>query len=247
MYVPKYDIKKTKKLKFARFGGLSSVNQTGYDPNSDDFHSPPTSRGFYAFVWPYYEMFLLGAPQTLNPYVIGAKFSYVRDKDEKIVDSNHPEYETLAKKHQNKYWSISTKAWYEFLKKLPVWDDPEYDIKDEALRKEWDKKCSGVAKWVLVARPHPKIFEFDGVLWSHLGDHLRPEQILARTRDWTKSTVADYRIALDKEMGVVRKADAHIEADYSKTEKEFCFSCLFRKNPFRNFRRDNLEVFIEKI
>ena len=47
-------------LKFIRFGGLSSVRQKGYDPSMPTFHSPPSRRGIYAFVYPHIESFLLG-------------------------------------------------------------------------------------------------------------------------------------------------------------------------------------------
>ena len=38
------------KLRFVRYGGLSSVRQRGYDPSMPGFHSPPARRGIYAFV-----------------------------------------------------------------------------------------------------------------------------------------------------------------------------------------------------
>lgn len=46
-------------MKFARCGGLSAVKQTHYKSIPETFHSPPTRRGTYAFIWPYYELFLV--------------------------------------------------------------------------------------------------------------------------------------------------------------------------------------------
>lgn len=46
-----------KPVKFCRYGGLSRKHQKGY--GSETYHAPPTRRGFYAFVWPYVEFFLL--------------------------------------------------------------------------------------------------------------------------------------------------------------------------------------------
>jgi hypothetical protein len=48
-----------KPIRFCRWGGLSSVNQRGYDASMPTFHCPPCRRGIYAFVWPYIETFLL--------------------------------------------------------------------------------------------------------------------------------------------------------------------------------------------
>jgi hypothetical protein len=124
----KYDISKTSKLKFARFGGLSSVNQPVYKSVSDDFHAPPATRGFYCFVWPHYEMVLLGADCTKNPKVTGAKFVYVRDNKDKIVTDLHPEYESVYC-DRNKYWSVNTDEYNEFLVKNEYLNCDEFDSK----------------------------------------------------------------------------------------------------------------------
>lgn len=48
-----------KEVKFVRYGGLSPVPQKGFSKKFPTLHSPPERSGFYAFVWPYIEMFLL--------------------------------------------------------------------------------------------------------------------------------------------------------------------------------------------
>ena len=75
------------KIKFARFGGLSSVKQKGYDSSMPGFHSPPCKRGIYAFVYPYYIPFLLGSSSYSGFDSKHNKMEYVKDKfGEFVVD-----------------------------------------------------------------------------------------------------------------------------------------------------------------
>lgn len=239
----KYSIDKTKKLKFARFGGLSSVNQRGYDSKMPSFHSPPASRGFYCFVWPFYEIFLLGADCTKSPYVTGAKFIYLRDKSGNVINDKHPEYEALSSKEQTKYWSIETKERAAWRSKWPDYEDPEYDAKVEALEKEWEEKFSDAAKWVFVEKPTPRIFDFDGEIWHHLVATVSPGGILARKGGWVKSTVSDYRDALMKEMHL--KQIEH--AKYNKDCPRYSPMFVGRKRSTNYSMKDHLECFIEKL
>lgn len=227
----KYDISKTSKLKFARFGGLSSVNQRGYKSVSDTFHSPPATRGFYCFVWPHYEMFLLGADCTKNPKVTGAKFVYVRDNKNNIITDLHPEYESVYC-DRNKFWSIESSEYNEFLKQN---DDLDYD----GFEAKW--KLLNLPKYVLVTRPSPRIFTYEGELWHHLGTHLKQHQILATKGQWYKSTVQDYRTALEKKMHESRKSTmSHM---FDKNNK----NVMSQKSAFRFSSKDELECFIEKL
>lgn len=232
----KYNITKTKKLKFARFGGLSSVNQKGYDPIPRSMHSPPCSRGFYAFVWPYYEMFLLGgyANQVWKP---GSKFTYARDKEGKVIDDKHPDFEKTYMESDTGYWQVETKAYAKHMENSPDFDDPEYCEKNEALRNDWDVFHTNEAKWVLAKKPSPRIFEFDGELWHHLGCNLKQHQIIGRYGGWVKSSVLDFRGALEKEMHRARSEEMkHLKQTMPST-----------KSPFRFYCKDYLEVFIEKV
>jgi hypothetical protein len=54
-------MKRTKKIVFARFGGLSPVK---YKKKGDGFHAPPCKKGIYAFVYPYIEIFLWSWNET---------------------------------------------------------------------------------------------------------------------------------------------------------------------------------------
>lgn len=228
----KYNIVKTKNLKFARYGGLSSVNQTGYDPHTDDFHSPPARRGFYAFVWPFIEVFLLGADCTKDPRTIGAKFTYVRDNVGVIITDLHPEYESYYSKHE-KYWSIQTD---EYTKFYADHTDLGYDRYDEL----WTSLK--LPRYFLVEKPKPRIFEYNGVLWHHLGIHLKPHLILGTKDSWVKTDMDAYRCALKKEMH-----KAH------KEMMNWCFTpgpykiLPTKKMALRRTTMDHLEVFIEKL
>ena len=229
--MPKYDIKKTARLKFVRFGGLSSINQLGYETNTPDFHAPPAKRGFYAFVWPYVELFLLGKKCTCDPRVIGAKFTYVRDNKGVIITDLHPEYKSYYSKHE-KYWSVITEEYNDFYKKHKDMKDDDYD----AL---W--KNLNLPKYFLTQRPKPRIFEYNGLLWHHLGNHLKPHLILATKGDWVKTDMNSYRIALDKEM---HAAQTNIAQTYGKYGPQ---GIVGKTASLRRQCRDHLEVFFERI
>lgn len=226
----KYDISKTSKIKFARFGGLSSVNQRGYKSVSENFHSPPATRGFYCFVWPYYELFLLGADCTKNPKVTGSKFMYVRDNKDNIITDLHPDYEYYSE--HNKYWPIETNEYEKFLEQNEKLSYKEYDDK-------W--KQLNLPRYMLVEKPSPRIFTHEGELWHHLGNYLKPHQILGTKGGWYKSTIGDYREALEKKMHSCRKsAMSHM---FDKNNK----NVMSQKSAFRFGSKDELECFIEKL
>jgi hypothetical protein len=153
-------------IKFARWGGLSPVKQAGYGGTT--FHSPPARKGIYAFVWPYIEKFLLGGYEQIGR----GKFTYVKDKDGNVIDSDHPSYESESEKH-NKYWSV------------PMDSDPtnpDYQVK----------------KWALATLTKPKIFDYDGEIWHHL--QVPGNRILDSKNDWIKTDFDVYREALRKEL-----------------------------------------------
>lgn len=228
-----------KKIKFARFGGLSSVNQLGYTTKDPSHHSPPCKRGFYAFVWPYYEFFLLsGGLWTNYAWAIGTKFSYVKDAKGNVVDEKHPDFDNLSE--GTKYWSIPTKAWYHFEKQYwPKYDDPEYDTKKEAYRIKWDTEHFDIAKWVLVKKPSPKIFEYKGNVWHHLKECASPSGIMKEKGGWVLSSYDEYLHALNKDMHASRT----IQSGYwNKTKMPYS-----TKNPYFGICKDHLEVFIEKV
>ena len=222
-----------KKIKFARFGGLSSVNQRGYRSNNDSYHGPPATRGFYAFVWPYYEFFLLSANCTSDPKTIGSKYSYVRDKDGNVIDDKHPEFEKLS----DRYGCSNTAAYEKFSEEnVELFDDNynEYKKKYEEVFGD-----GGIARSVLVKRPGPRIFEYKGDIWHHLENTISPHGIMKKKGGWIKSTFEEYAKALEKNMHISRR----LQSEYSSNKG----LPMSTKNPYRGICKDHLEVFIEKL
>lgn len=75
------------KIKFVRFGGLSSVIQNGYNPAMLTGHAPPARRGIYAFVYPLIESFLIGSSVLLSH-----RMEWVKDKDGNKISEEHPDF-----------------------------------------------------------------------------------------------------------------------------------------------------------
>jgi len=69
--------------KFVRFGGLNLKQQKGYDTLSDEYHSPPAPRGFYAMPLVAQEWFLLGAMRHYQPGVLP---NYPKENEEWTED-----------------------------------------------------------------------------------------------------------------------------------------------------------------
>lgn len=230
------------KIKFARFGGLSSVNQRGYKSNTDSFHGPPCRRGFYAFVWPHYDFFLLSnGKTTTNPWNIGTKFRYVKDAKGNIINDKHPEFKELSGKH--KYWTVHTKLWYNHMQAWEdlniSYDDVNYDKLRDEFDAAWETKYNDAAKWVLVQKPSPKIFEYKGNLWHHLSCWLSPSGVIKQKGGWTLSSFEEYKVALEKDMHQAIKLQTH---EYNLRKIPYS-----TKNPYHGVCKDHLEVFIEKL
>jgi hypothetical protein len=185
-------------------------------------------------VWPYYELFLLGAPQTDSPWVRGAKFTYIRDKKGNIITDRHPDYEAICEADTGwNRWSTQTKKWVKAREKFPKMDWADFE-------EIWERDHPNDPRYVLVKKPHPRIFTYDGELWHHLGEYLKPDQIIARHGKWVKSSMEDYRGALEKDVHEARKWGFSLVAKYELYTPS-------AKSPFRNYDRDHLEVFIEKL
>lgn len=67
---------------FVRFGGLDLKNQKGF--GNKTFHSPPSSRGVYAFPKIAQEMFLIGSLDKFQPGILPKSPEYPRDKEVEI-------------------------------------------------------------------------------------------------------------------------------------------------------------------
>jgi len=96
---------------FVRFGGLDLKNQNGFGKNT--FHSPPSSRGFYAFPKSMQEHFLIGS----------------LDKTQKSIFAKMPEYpENGTKEEKEEYQNYD---WDKF--------NEERDKRYTEIRKEFRK------------------------------------------------------------------------------------------------------------
>jgi len=196
-----------KVIRFMRFGGLSPVRQVGFkrwknvgnqhSPNSSGrisdpsnkndpptFHTPPARKGIYAFVWPFYDLFLV--PRE--------KYQIKKDKNGK-----------------------------------PIYFGDEGDED----------------RFPDLELPHPKLFDWNGPLWHHLGEWVNPKDIIATRGSWTKTSFPVFIDALRKD------AHANTSTDFSRQwnpngpyRPNWQFS---KANPFRHTSKDHLEVFIEDL
>jgi len=166
-------------IQFVRWGGLSSVKQKGYDIEMPTFHSPPTRRGIYAFVWPYIEKFLLGS-SIFKPY----RMKWLKDKNGKKIKYEEGKYEKGTsvwknEKNKNKFENLLEK-------------NNNNNLKEDLEKIREDGKF-------LAEHIRPKKFKYKGDLWHHL--KVKNKDILQRKGDWVKTSFENYKKALYKELG----------------------------------------------
>lgn len=113
---------------FVRFGGLDLKNQKGY--GSENFHSPPSSRGIYAFPKIAQEMFLVGSLDKYQPGILAKYPEYPKDKE---IDING----------RKKLSDVDRKIWEETRDSFD-WDQNEKQRRKRysEIRKEF-KKTNG--------------------------------------------------------------------------------------------------------
>jgi hypothetical protein len=189
-------LKLKEKIKFIRFGGLSPVIQEGYSTKMKDFHSPPARRGFYSFVYPYIEPFLLGGVNDLMGMDgTNNKVKYVLNSSGKRIYYDELEKENPELLHK---YSMGNKKWFS--------RTIEYRKHCEKAR-EWEKENKigpypefvghtyVLVEWAVTG----KIFTVsdDCLIWNHLIGHVKfPIQSRGQ---WILTTVYDFRLALEKE------------------------------------------------
>lgn len=218
-------------IKFARFGGLSPVEQTHYKTGDDKpFHNPPRRKGVYAFVHDYIESFLLGA--TMEPDHISNKSMWLKDDDgNRILFEDF--YDTTSHFNDKRFRYEIKKEWVKFLR---IKNIKSKDLHDQ--------------DGYITVLKRPKIFTYDGELWHHLGDNLKPHQIIEISGSWYKTSMDDYIIALNIERKTVLKQKHNSDIQYCKLNLSTIFKGKqdpFKRNSGINFSKDHLEVFIEKI
>jgi hypothetical protein len=213
---------KNKSYNFIRFGALSQMNQLTY--GNGTFHSPPKKKGIYAFPEGLVDRFLLTA--TNDPRNPSHKSYWLRDENgNKIEDKYfwddvwcqkmdsygiHKKYKSLVKKKKIRIKDIFTMA--------DSNTDDDFKI------------------FYVCVYKKPRKFAYDGDIWCHLGENLKPEHIIEESGSWVKVSMDDYLLALKKEKHKIRK------------EMMAIFGIQWKDvDPFRNYCTDHLEVFIEKI
>jgi len=215
-------------MKFVRFGGLSSVYQEQYKAVDKSFHNPPKKRGCYAFVYGYIDKFLIGT--TYEPGHISNKSYWLRDDNGNKIKCDDLFYTVKVKKSYSiEFISKISPIYIKLLKKQKI--------------KVKDINCYKGYTFVL---KKPKVFEYNGEIWHHLGENLKPEQIIESNGSWVKTSMGDFELALKIEYKKLLK-------DKHKTDKEFnILNFKGKQNPFNpsfgiKYNKDHLEVFIEKI
>ena len=215
------------KMKFARFGGLSPVKQDHYKTGEDKgFHNPPRKRGIYAFPYPYIEKFLLGA--TDQPGHVSNKTKWLRDQEGNRIKYN--DFYDRTKEYNKKTFEYPIKP--EYLKLLKKLNIAQKDIRST---------CDNEITYITVLNK-PRAFEYDDELWHHLGNHLKPHQILATSGSWVLTDMDNYQIALRLEVHSTKKQMLKSWSQYSDMKD------LMKRDPYKTmFAKDHLEVFIESL
>ena len=227
----------TKKVKFSRVGGLSPVIQKGYTTNDSErgYHTPPARKGFYAFIHPYFEPFLLGGGWAK----VGQKhqkFEYLKDGNGNrvklfIADNNLKDINPELKKYfiKGKHGKfdrsldgtdISSKFWTE-------------DIRDEN---------GDYINCYLIKRKTLRVFSHTGELWHHLKNStVKPFEIIKEVGDWIKTDYDTFVRALERDkIDCVKMLVGDSNFRFSQIE-------INTRNVYTYVSKDHLEVFIERI
>lgn len=214
-----------KRIKFARFGGLSPVIQKGYttDEKTRGYHTPPARKGFYAFIWPYYDFFLLGGPFS-NVDSKYPKFEYLKDIKGNKIKYSVGVGDMMKPNPELKKYALQGK-WGQFLKACDC---------DDISDKIWSH--DGYA----VIRKSPKIFTHTGELWHHLKNKaVKPGDIINEVGDWIKTDYDTFVKAFhyDKIDSLCRQ-----KHNIGRVQIE-----INPKSPYKNISKEHLEVFIERV
>jgi len=218
------------KIKFIRYGGLNSYKQEHRKPDNDkDFHNPPRKSGFYAFPHKYVDFFLLTA--TNYPSDISGKTIWLKDDNGNIVKENIKyEYDNKSKRDI----IVVSEHVNELLKKK--------NIELKYLRSFYNEKED---VYYLAYYKKPKIFEYYGNIWHHLGENCENFEIIDRTNFWYLTSYDSYLKAFNKNRHQLLK---EIHKDHFNESKELLNRIdPYRKSPSYTYAIDDLEVFIEKL
>ncbi len=79
-------------------------------------------------------------------------------------------------------------------------------------------------EWYLARHVKPRHFNYDGEIWHHLP--AKPYEVIVRKGSWTKSSMQNYKNALEREVGKIES---------------------YKKRTGYGYMMDHFEVFIEKV
>lgn len=181
-------------MKFIRYG---SLKPQFHNTSEDWVHTPPVAWGFYAFPKGYVEKFLLGGLGEGS--VINGRLKYVKDENgEKILDK----LDNIEEWDDNKGDYIFKEPYNTYLLKTLKLNPKR--IRVERYSKDYynDNVSADDMRYVILYENEPVIFEYNGEIWHHMDacgnvTLLEPGDIIQRTKYWVKTTISDYKKALE--------------------------------------------------
>lgn len=244
-----------KDIEFIRWGGLSPQKQTHRKDkiknNEIGFHTPPRKKGIFAFPYPYYDLFLLGA--TSNPNNPSGKSAWLKDENgNKIVEEDGDiDYKYVG----NKEVTIVSPKIKNALKRVgssvkdlrtvridPFMDNgnckDEYNCDNCPISKECDERK--VVSYLTYLKK-PKKFKYNGDIWCHFKEVAKQEDIIDSFDSWIK---VDYQTYL--KLFKLQK-----EHDIKELKQSLNNNDIKIVDPYKGGHiticKDHLEVFIEKL
>ena len=222
-----------KDITFMRVGGINSIKQKGFKPeNADNFHSPPASRGIYAFVQGLYVGFLLGGSNSKMGQQ-HSKFEYLKDKEGNKIE--------VPMSPRDKYLEENNIDWLEFQGAFPeevLREERLYQEKwEDYLLNHWTHMDDDGRTWVIKPKKI-RTFNHYGDIWHHLVDKVKSKDVIDRRgKYWIKTSYEVFCKAFAKEY-------AQIKQPWVKTSDQKMGNKDFWIGPYG---KDHMEVFIEKV
>jgi hypothetical protein len=226
----------SKTIYFARYGNTNPVKQVGYTTNEEDmsFHTPPARYGFYAFVWPEIERFLLSGrtykidKDRFETNELRDFYQYKKDQQggkipkEWILELYKEEYPNQEKSLQEFIQEYKEKNLRDIeADRKEIEEEKQKSTTEEWKERRWDYSVRTKQNPYELEVKKPKIFTYTGDIWSHLEDYVKNKAgIKARKGSWILTDFATYREAVGKAIW---------------------------KTKLQNYSKDHLEVFIERL
>lgn len=232
-----------KKIKFARVGGLSPIVQKGYTTNKLKMgsHTPPARKGFYAFIWPHIDVFLLGGSWSkLGKKNRQEKFEYVKDSNGNKVKLNIRDFDWEKDEWESELNPKLKKHLVQGKDGTFKRNDDGTDISSKFWTKDIRDKNGDWVNAFLIKKKKMKIFTYTGELWHHFkNDAVNYGDIIDEVGRWIKT---DYDVFVK---GLNQDRINSIK-DLRKDELFSGFP-ITAKNVYRWISKDHMEVFIERI